>query len=64
VLIQEAEKPKGNLVPQHILLVGRGNETISYAGNLLAVLGDFDNQSLLNAVDPLIFEGCYNIKNN
>ena len=37
-LIQKTEEPEGNLVPQHILLVGRGNEAIGYAGNLLAVL--------------------------
>ena len=39
VLIQKTEKPEWNLVPQHILLVGRGNEAVGNAGNLLAVLG-------------------------
>ena len=38
MLIQKTEKPEGNLIPQHILLVSRGNETIDNAGNLLAVL--------------------------
>ena len=38
-LIQKTEKPEGNLVPQHILLVGRGDEAVDNAGNLLAVLG-------------------------
>ena len=38
-LIQKTEKPEGNLVPQHILLVGRGDEAVGNAGNLLAVLG-------------------------
>ena len=39
MLIQKTEKPKGNLVPQHILLVGRGDEAVGNAGNLLAVHG-------------------------
>jgi len=38
MLIQKTEKPKGNLVPQHILLIGRGDEAVGNAGNLLAVL--------------------------
>jgi len=38
MLIQKTEKPEGNLVPQHILLVGRGDEAIGNAGNLLTIL--------------------------
>ena len=38
MLIQKTEEPEGNLVPQHILFIGRGYEAIGYAGNLLAIL--------------------------
>ena len=47
MLIQKAEKPEGNLVPQHILLVGRGDEAIGNAGNLLA---DLRTPAYLNCV--------------
>ena len=39
MLIHKPEKPEGNLVPQHILLVGRYDEAIGNTGNLLAFLG-------------------------
>ena len=39
LLIQKNKEPEGNLVPRHIFLVGRDDEAIGYAGNLLAVLG-------------------------
>ena len=37
-LIQEAEKPERYFVPQHILFISRGNETVGNTCYLLSVL--------------------------